>query len=274
MANSLNGYLSRYLLGLGGALVLSAVSIGAHAGISGSKHDLTPTGTATNRISAVGGTSAQPEICIFCHTPHASNTNVAAPLWNKSVTSGFTSYSVTNSSTMDGTVVNGGVSLACLSCHDGSQAMDTLINAPGSGGLSAGARAYNGVDYTWNSNGNGLMAAGIANLGLDLTNDHPIQIPYCGGGMTVAAGSTNITACNDADFKSPVTNAANNIVYFDGNANSKRDKADIQLYGRSGVFYVECGSCHDPHSAGGTAPPTFLRISNAGSAVCLTCHNK
>ena len=28
----------------------------------------------------------------------------------------------------------GSVSLACLSCHDGAQAMDNLINAPGSGG--------------------------------------------------------------------------------------------------------------------------------------------
>ena len=44
-------------------------------------------------------------------------------------------------------------------------------------------------------------------------------------------------------------------------------------------FEVECGSCHDPHGvpSGGNGSaflPTFLRVTNAGSAVCLTCHNK
>ena len=35
--------------------------------------------------------------------------------------------------------------------------------------------------------------------------------------------------------------------------------------------YVECASCHDPHQA---ANPTFLRIPNTGSQLCLTCHVK
>jgi predicted CXXCH cytochrome family protein len=34
--------------------------------------------------------------------------------------------------------------------------------------------------------------------------------------------------------------------------------------------FVECASCHDPHSTN----QTFLRIANTGSAVCLACHNK
>lgn len=34
--------------------------------------------------------------------------------------------------------------------------------------------------------------------------------------------------------------------------------------------FVECASCHDPH----TANATFLRIPNSGSAVCLACHVK
>jgi hypothetical protein len=44
---------------------------------------------------------------------------------------------------------------------------------------------------------------------------------------------------------------------------------------------VECGSCHDPHVSNGQSGPnsliageTFLRISNANSAVCTTCHVK
>ena len=36
--------------------------------------------------------------------------------------------------------------------------------------------------------------------------------------------------------------------------------------------YVECATCHDPHSANST----FLRLpgGNKGSQVCLTCHAK
>lgn len=34
---------------------------------------------------------------------------------------------------------------------------------------------------------------------------------------------------------------------------------------------VECGSCHNPHNA---ASPPFLATSNAGSALCYTCHVK
>jgi hypothetical protein len=58
-----------------------------------------------------------------------------------------------------------------------------------------------------------------------------------------------------------------------------RSKSDMILYTRTfaGVNgpSVECASCHDPHvEAGGVAGATFLRVSNAGSAVCLACHNK
>ena len=61
--------------------------------------------------------------------------------------------------------------------------------------------------------------------------------------------------------------------------NNTREKTDMQLYTRSvagidaGIDqpFVECASCHDPHSE---VNPTFLRVSNNGSAVCLACHVK
>lgn len=273
MGKLLNGLIRKCLVGIGATMLLS-VSAGVSAQIATSKHDLTAGGTGGNHVTSAGA-----EICVFCHTPHGSDS--AAPLWNKTL--GATTYTQYSSSTMDGTAVSGGVSLACLSCHDGSQAMDTMINAPGSGlapltALSSGAgRGYNLA--TWSGNANGLMAAGIANLGTDLTNDHPIQIPYCGGGMTAVGTTVTMTACADKDFNTPLAGTSGTMqkVWFDsgvaaGTAGAK-DKTDIQLYNRSGggVFYVECGSCHDPHN---TTNGTFLRISNAGSAVCLTCHNK
>ena len=63
--------------------------------------------------------------------------------------------------------------------------------------------------------------------------------------------------------------------------NGTRQKTDMLLYTRSkdqgyvgqtdSEPFVECASCHDPHTS---ANPTFLRVSNAGSAVCLSCHVK
>jgi predicted CXXCH cytochrome family protein len=267
MGKLLNGLIRKSLFGVGAAVLLS-VSMGVSAqGIQTSKHDLTSTGTGGNRV-----TNGSPEICVFCHTPHGSDS--AAPLWNKNLSSPPT-YTQYSSSTMDGVAVTGGISLACLSCHDGSQAMDSMINRPGSGlyDPTGVARAYSG--NTWSSNVDGKMVAGVFNLGTDLSNDHPIQIPYCGGGMTAAGATITMTGCADADFKTPIGNATGTQkVWFDtGSTASAKDKGDIQLYNRAGgaVFYVECGSCHDPHN---TANGTFLRISNAASAVCLTCHNK
>ena len=99
-------------------------------GIVGSEHDLS------------GNTYDNGEVCVYCHTPHGSNAGVEAPLWNKpAYTATYTSYS---STTIDGDVLAvGSVSIACLTCHDGTQAMDAVVNAPGmgngTGNLGSGA---------------------------------------------------------------------------------------------------------------------------------------
>lgn len=43
---------------------------------------------------------------------------------------------------------------------------------------------------------------------------------------------------------------------------------DLLVNGR-----VECSSCHDPHAAHGSGT-TRLRMSNEGSRLCLTCHDR
>ena len=35
---------------------------------------------------------------------------------------------------------------------------------------------------------------------------------------------------------------------------------------------VECASCHDPHDQVVDGTGKFLRLDNAGSALCLDCH--
>ena len=270
------------------AIMLGAMSgQQALAGIAATKHNL----GASNGVNTNFMTSGTTEICVFCHTPHASNTNVKAPLWNKPTNGGsYTTYTTATSSTIDGSVDMSGVSLACLSCHDGTQAMDTMINQPGSGGYNpAGAVLPGGVWTGANQTAGKLNSNTVAMLGTDLTNDHPVGIQYCGGGISTGSASTSAAStgsCRDVDFNAPAngTIAGTRVWWVDSSVGttSTREKTDMILYARaptlagdatSGFFqpFVECASCHDPHSS---TNPTFLRISNAQSAVCLTCHNK
>ncbi len=96
------------------------------------------------------------EICVVCHTPHNADTGVnGAPLWNHEVTTA--TFTVYTSSTFD--AASGqpdGASKLCLSCHDGTVAMDNF------GGKT------NGTNFV----------GGNKNFGTDLSNDHPISFTY------------------------------------------------------------------------------------------------
>ena len=125
------------------------------------------------------------------------------------------------------------------------------------------------------------MQAGVSMLGTDLSNDHPIGIEYCGGGITGSGNSIQGT-CTDEDFKAPITKIVNGnqVFWVDVNTDSVRQKGDIALYTRefAGAKFrpsVECGSCHDPHvEPKNSGEVNFMRIATAGSAVCLACHIK
>jgi predicted CXXCH cytochrome family protein len=266
-----------------GILVGSLVaSTGALAGIKNTKHNLGSTGTGANNMD---GTT---EICVFCHTPHGSDNAAAVPLWNRDLGSQtYKTYAQLGTSTLDGgTAPVGSVSIACLSCHDGSQAMDVMINKPGSGGYTANTGST--LAGTWTGS-NQLNGATITNIGTDLTNDHPVGIQYAGG--TYGTNSTS-----DADFVAASTDTINGspVWWVDGTTpgGGTRDKTDMQLYtrtvanfsngasptetfnqtntGSAAEPFVECASCHDPH----TENTTFLRILNDNSDVCLACHVK
>jgi predicted CXXCH cytochrome family protein len=259
---------------------VAVVAIGAiawgivSAGVVDTVHNLGTTGGAATPADTFSGTA---EICVFCHTPHGSDTTAAVPLWNKSLplASSFQTYNsvaASATSSLDGEVVDvGSVSIACLSCHDGVQAMDSIINAPGS--TLAGNAAWQAGTWT----GDGIVNTGVANIGKDLTNDHPVGIQYGGGGLST---STPNGTLKDADFETTLTDTLNGTVvwWVETGGNTTREKTDMQLYTRIAGSaealpqpFVECASCHDPHSS---TNDTFLRISNAGSAVCLACHTK
>jgi predicted CXXCH cytochrome family protein len=184
----------------------------ALAQVSGTSHDLRGT---------IGGS----QICVACHTPHGAAP--AVPLWNHDLPSPASTYNVyTGSATIDATDLSdfassdGSVSSLCLSCHDGTVALGSLVNDPG--------------DLTDTTS----TIAAAANLGTDLTNDHPVNFTF--DAALIAA---------DGELQAP-TNAV--------------------LFGPS-ADQVQCGSCHDPHDD--TFSP-FLVTSNAASALCLDCHTK
>jgi len=275
----------------GGLMAASSVSL---AGIVDTKHNLGTT-AGNPGVNKFDGTA---EICVFCHTPHGAKTDIAAPLWNKSVSdiTAFQTYDSLGTVSLDGAVANiGSVSIACLSCHDGSQAMDTVINAPGSGGYNTSGASQTGA-WTGANQSAGQLAAGIiTNLGTDLRNDHPVSIQYGGGGVNVTTHATDglfSGTLGDPDFKKPYRKTINTkpVWWVETGGGTTRNKTDMQLYTRDGATlaqgdgtgtftgsaagvqpFVECASCHDPHVS---ATNTFLRINNDGSAVCIACHDK
>jgi len=215
------------------------------------------------------------------------------PLWNRKLAepSTYSTYNSLGTSSLDGaTVPVGSVSLACLSCHDGAQAMNVMINQPGSGGFNAAGGALSGSWTGVNQDAGKIGgSAGITLIGTDLKNDHPIGIQYAGGpsGSSLPAAGSDYSAFKDGDFNTAKSAALNGTqVWWVETGTTGRQKTDIQLYTRvetayaSGTSsitagtaqpYVECASCHDPHTS---VNPTFLRIANTGSAVCLACHIK
>lgn len=132
------------LLILVSLVVLTQLSFG-QVGIINSAHDFT--NQSWNTTS---------EICIVCHTPHNANITVAeAPLWNHQLTN--QTYQLYTSSTLTAVVGQPDASSKlCLSCHDGSVALENF------GTMVAGTH----------------FIAGLSNIGSDLRNDHPISFTY------------------------------------------------------------------------------------------------
>jgi predicted CXXCH cytochrome family protein len=266
MRSSLGTIAMAFAMAVGG---LAASSLPAQAqGIKDTKHNLGTQGTKVTGQNQYSGTA---EICVFCHTPHGADNSASVPLWNRTLGpgTGYTTYDSLGTSTLDGKTATlvGSVSIACLSCHDGTQAMNSVLNAPGSGSVAmTGTWTGAGVNTT-----TGLMTGATTNLGTDLSNDHPIGIQYGGGGISSAGGTTT-----DVDFVQPTKGTGN--IWWVETGGAGRQKTDMMLYTRTGAYtgqtnpepFVECASCHDPH----TQTATFLRVANTGSAVCLACHIK
>jgi predicted CXXCH cytochrome family protein len=120
------------------------VGSAAMADIAGSAHDFV--GKSWNPTG---------EVCIACHTPHDADMSLPdSPLWNHEVTAAI--YTLYSSPTMDVPVGQpGDVSRLCLSCHDGSVALDSFGGATG--------ETYIGSEFE---------------IDTDLRDDHPVGMDW------------------------------------------------------------------------------------------------
>jgi len=271
-------------------LKLSGIATAALLLMSAAAHAQTVTDATSKHNLTTGGAgqiAVGDQVCVFCHTPHGADTGTAVPLWNRTLPNpaSYTRYSTVGTVTLDGAEAPvGSVSLACLSCHDGTQALDAVINSPGPGLGTPGA----GATMT--------PALGpVPNLTPDLSDDHPVSIQFAGGGYTddqaIAATGPQPKVGGDADFNAPMSATINGfrVWWVDSETpagNEVRDKTDMILYTRAALPttpvgtvepFVECGSCHDPHNAATGASATqvqFMRTQNDASAVCIACHVK
>jgi hypothetical protein len=149
--------------------------------ISATKHNFSSSGAGTTR------STTESQICVFCHTPHGSDTSQAAPLWNKTLQN--STYTPYTSSSFDAAAIQGasagqplGSSKLCLSCHDGVVALGSVRVLRGQTNERQ-RRWQHGGSGRWSSCGTEVTGAGRhqhrlhAQPRYDLTNDHPIPSP-------------------------------------------------------------------------------------------------
>lgn len=137
-----------------GLILLLCLSVPLNGQIAGTAHD----------FSAETWAPAQNKVCAVCHTTHNATAVASAPLWDHQVTAvaGYTLYSSATFDMHGGTTITdpGASSKLCLSCHDGTIALENF------GGVTTGS---NFIDPAY-------RIGGVA--GDNLSNEHPISFEY------------------------------------------------------------------------------------------------
>jgi predicted CXXCH cytochrome family protein len=181
-----------------------------------SKHNLSASGPGTVKATV------ETRVCEFCHTPH--HAGLAGPLWNKDIPEIL--YITYQSSSVKAAIGQpNGASKLCLSCHDGTIALGLVRSQTQPISFAGGVTT---------------MPAGRTNLGIDLSDDHPISFVY-DNALAIANGQLEYPA----NLTRPVM---------------------LDRYGR-----LQCTSCHNPHD---DQYGKFLVMDNISSALCATCHKK
>ncbi len=230
---------------------------------------------------------SETEICVFCHTPH--NARPVAPLWNREDPG--TIYTLYNSSTIEASPGQpDGSSILCLSCHDGTIALGSVISRPQDIAMSGGVTT---------------MPPGNTNLGTDLSDDHPISFLYdqtltaadpelvdpttLHGPVYLENSKVQCTSCHDPhkDIYGKflvATNQNSDLCLYchqkTGWQQSSHSQSTAQWNGTgtdpwyhtnyTTVAENACENCHNPHNANGHE---FLMNQISEEDNCLVCHN-
>ena len=250
--------------------------------IVNTKHNLSVSGPGTIKATS------ESEICVFCHTPH--NSRVVAPLWNRN-DPGLT-YTLYTSSTLNALPGQpDGTSILCLSCHDGTVALGSVLSRPSAISMTTGI----------------FMPSGVSNLTQNLRNDHPVSFVYDAALATsdgqlkppasitppvgLKSGKVQCTSCHDphkniySDFlvattqNSNLCNSCHQRTYWTASSHSTSTKTwngtapDPWPYTDPTMTTVAqnaCESCHNPHNG---ASNIMLLKYQAEESNCLDCHN-
>jgi hypothetical protein len=204
------------------AALLLAVRAAVAGSIIGSAHDFTV-------YNWSGG-----QVCVACHDPHNANTGVTvAPQWNHTLST--QTYALYSTPSLKANMGQPGMrSKLCLSCHDGTVAVDSF------GGLT-------GSQYI----------SSVNNIGTTLKDDHPIGFLY----------DTALANLNGTLFD-PSTKS---VTIGSGGTTQTGAIATLMLYDGG---QLECSSCHDVHNKYTVGNTGLMKIGSTGSAICRACHNK
>lgn len=250
-------------------LVSAAHGQNTNANIATTKHNFSASGPGTVK-SAAPGAGGTDQVCVFCHTPHSASAAVKVPLWNRTL-SGAT-YVPYSSNSLDAQAIlggpleqPGGASKLCLSCHDGTLAIGTVDNAPGSGNGSTIAMTGTGTGGVM-PDGAGATTGFTRKLGVDLSNDHPISLTF----------NATLSARDGELRQPPYTVGGKPVVGIRTSGNAPMLPLDHE--GK-----VQCTSCHDPHLDASkflrlnrfqAAPPSGGEFNATSDQICLGCHSK
>jgi len=194
-----------------------ALAQGTGMSVVNSPHNLSATGPGT--IRATG----EQQVCIFCHTPH--NAAPIQPLWNRNVpVAAYIPYTSTAMQAQPGQPT--GTSKLCLSCHDGTIALGSVVSRDQPIAMAGGMTT--------------LPPGHKANLGTDLSDDHPISFTY-----------DSALATKDPKLRHP-------------SSLPPQTRLD-------GQQELQCTTCHDAHN---NQFGKFLVMDNANSQLCRSCHNQ
>jgi len=142
------------------------------ASIIGSKHDLQPSGDKIND-----------DLCVYCHTPNMpASTFESAPLWSKGEK--MESFIIYGSGSDERADLVNSPSMACLGCHDGVNAINSIVNT---------------------SSPAGLVQLGRFGLGMDKSKDHPVSVPYVAGASGLRAINTNLSVSSGRQWQGATT---------------------------------------------------------------------